>query len=698
MMRITTVVCCTVCDRQLKAIIGKEASLGNESRAETISFCSVICFQKHLEHNKGQNQDHKLDLPSLKDPGLQVSLEECANKSQAEFIFFLHLLRAISDCDIVKLILSRENLLQRLQKLQGVANKRPLADLVFSTDIMKLALNIQMPAEKISHVISRLWEIASEARDKLQCMDEDIGVDEHIDCVDREIFQAIAKTTIDNILELGSNRFKGYSSAKEDMNEANVESQTSGKEHMVTEPLSKDRTDHRGLYFLDLEDDPLKSISITVRDNGSVLRKFKILVEESGEEEITFQSIANCITREDLRPGLDFIFLKKIFTVALDGEEEPGDRFQVISFSESVLDFTGEEIHLAHSSKPSMLYHSQAHVIVHLLLSAEHFVRRSDYFFYLQGPFEMVKVQEVASRLLTREYLHPGCSARLKLDIKGVVDRITALRDLCVSHMADHKVLSIEVLPADIIFEAEDEETIYSKEELDYFKTCEQEVRTERFLLTLAQKAGLEMSELKLSLKGILGDCSLFRYEEEKANRLRVYRCLRVARLLTRLPARHSCHDLSFVFGGQYGVHENQNGYQLGHLHRAFPPTQVLEYDLQPEAGRWLEKMLSAETLPKILCLRYNMGGHGQQLLQLFMRPEIFLNPRSKYELKAVLQTEFDPRGVCSCVSIKNDSISNFSVFGPISSKFISGKPPKSLTLLFELQTQWLLLEPMTTS
>lgn len=639
------------------------------------------------------------ELPSSRDLGLQVCLEECANKAQAEFIFFLHLLRSISDCDIMKLILSRENLLKRLQTLQTLPNKKQLADLVFSTDIMKLALNISMTPERINHVVSRLWEIAGEARDKLHLIEEDITIDEQIDCVDREIFQAIAKTTIDNLLELGSKKLNSSCSPKLEMGEMNMEGQSStSKDPMLNELSHKEKQEFKGLYFFDIEEDPLHTLHIVLRDNGNINRRFKILVEDAEVSEVTLQSIADCICREDLKPGLDFIFLKKSSQSTIDGEEEALERFSILNFSESVSSLLKEEIFVAHSSKPGMAYSPQQHVLIHLYFPAETFVKHSNYFFYIQSPFEMGKVQETTSKLLTQEYLPVGCSAKLRLDIRGIVERITALRDLCVSHMGDHKVLSIDVQPADVIFEAEDEETIYTKEELDYFKTCEHEVRSERFLLSLAMKACTELSTLRIKLKSMLSDPSLFQYDEVKANKLRVYRCLRASRILMRTTSKHRFHDLSFVFAGQYSNFEKLSGFFASPIQKHFPPVQVLDYDIQPEPGKWLQKYLNSDVLPKILCLRYNLGTQGHNLIQLLMKPEIMLSSNSRYELKAILQTEFDPRGVCSCVSIKNESISNFSNFGPLSYKFLSGRPPKSLTLLFELQTQWLLLESSSSS
>lgn len=682
--------CCSNCGRLLKALTEKGCPRASSPDGRPLSFCSVSCFQIHSEQKQEFNFGQKNGEGTTRDTGLQVCLEECSNKAQAEFIFFLHLLRSISDCDIVKLILSRENLLQRLQTLQTQQNKKQLADLVFSTDIMKLALNITMTPERTSQVVSRIWEIAGEARDKLHCLEEDMGIDEQIDSVDREIFQAIAKTTIDNILDLGTDKLLRLFSPKLEITQMKTEGQSSSsKEPMMNELSNKEKHEFKGLYFLDLEEDPFQHFYFVLRDNGNVNRRFKVLAEPSEISEITFQSIADCICREDLKPGIDFIFLKKMIQPAIDGEDEPGERFSVVNFHDSLISKLNEEIYIANSVKPGIVYNPMQHLILHLNFSSDFFVKTSNYFFYIQSPFEMAKVQETVSRLITKEYLIESAKARLKLDMKGVVERLNALRDLCVSHMADHKVISIEITPADILFETEDEESIYSQEELDYFKTCEQEVRSERFLMNLALKASLELRVLKLKIKGMLSDPVLFHYEESKANRLRVFRCLRASRILTRSTMKHTFHDLSFVFAGQYGIHEKLMGLHSKH----FPPSQVLEYEKMPENGKWLQKFLNSDTLPKILCMRYNMGTRGQNLVQLFLKPEIVLNPKSRFELKAVLQTEFDSRGVCSCVSIKTDSITNFSTFGPLSSKFLSGKPPKSLTLLFELHTQWLLLE-----
>ena len=124
-----------------------------------------------------------------------------------------------------------------------------------------------------------------------------------------------------------------------------------------------------------------------------------------------------------------------------------------------------------------------------------------------------------------------------------------------------------------------------------------------------------------------------------------------------------------------------------------FTPTSTMEYELMPDSSRWLLKMLGSNILPKILCFKHDMSIQGKNILKLLLKPEIILNSRAKYELKAVLQTEFDPRGFCSCVSVKEDAIRDYGKFSSIVLKFLAAKPPKVITLVFELQTHWLLLE-----
>lgn len=691
MIRVAGHLTCEQCHRHLKVVA--ESKTTSDQGQNKQGFCSATCYQIFTDQFKNLKQGQLQVASLIKDSSLSVCLEECPKVAQAEFIFFLHLLRSISECEIMKLILSRENLVERFQALKNTTNKKAFADFIFSTDIMKLALKIQMPADRTSYVVSRLWEIAGEAREKLMGSEED--AEDQLDFADREIFQAIAKTAIDNILDLGTEKCAIKDLPELEAARSLFNSQaTNGKESMMREHAHK--SELHGLYFLDLEDDPLKKAGFTIKDNGGVMKRVFVTSEEPDFSDVTFKAVADTICTEDLLVSLDFIFVKRFSSPDLDPEEGSTKRYSIIEFDQRTWLAAGEEVFLAHSLRPGVGYSQINHFVVNLHLSAEYFVKETDYFFYLHSPAEAARLQETVSEYLCKEFLPVNCKAKLRLRIASLEDRLTALRDLCISHMSDHKVVSIEILPGDLMFEAEDEETIYSSEEVEHFKTCEQEVRSERFLLNLALKACLDLSTLRLCLQSILCDKALSLVPDQKADRLRIYRCLRISRLLSSSLASHHLHSLSFLFAALMPDLENIEGSKPQPALPKFHAQAVMEYEVIPDPARWLLKLLGSTTLPKILCFKHDMIIKTKNILQLFLRPEIILNSRAKYELKAVLQTEFDPRGVCTCVSIKEDTIRDHSQFSALVTRFLAAKSPKVVTLLFELQTQWLLLENST--
>jgi hypothetical protein len=679
---------CEHCARDLKVIAESKQtrSLGICGQG----YCSATCYQISMDKLKSLKHDRQSETSLIKDSSLNVCLEECPKIAQAEFIFFLHLLRSISECDIMKLILSRDSLVDRFHALKLTPNKKAFADFIFSTDIMKLALKVQMPADRTNYVVSRLWEIAGEAREKLMGSEED--GEEQMDFVDREIFQAIAKTAIDNILDLGTENSQVKDIGELEASKSLYNSQaTNGKESMIKENSHK--SELHGLYFLELEEDPLKRATFTVKDNGGNQKRIIITSEEPDFSDVTFKVVADKICNEDLLPSLDFVFVKRYQYSQPEQDEIPTNRFSVIEFEQRTWVEPGEEIFLAHSLRPGVGYSQVNHFVLNLNFPTEYFVKEADYFFYLHSPAEASRLQDVVSSYLCREFLPIGSKAKLSLRISNLEERLTALRDLCISHMSDHKVVFIEVLPSDIMFEAEDEETIYSQEEIERYKTCEQEVRNERFLLNLALKACLDLSTLRMCLQSILCDKSLSILPDQKADMLRIYRCLRIVRLLSNATAGYQLHNLSFVFAALVQDSENQTTSTPQPALPTYYPQSNMEYEIIPEEARWLLKLLGSTTLPKILCFKHDMSVRGRNILQMLLKPEVILNSRAKYELKAVLQTEFDPRGVCTCVSIKEDIIRDHAQFSALVTRFMAAKPPKVVTLLFELQTHWLLLE-----
>ena len=695
MMKIATGVQCLTCKRELRAFVQTSGISKNESGCLQSGYCSISCYEAYIESNKNSNFKDLFACLVEKEGGLQVWLEECSSKPQAEFIFFLQLLRSISECDIMKLVLSRDNLLQRFNSLQSLMNKRTLCDFLFSTDIMKLSLNIQMTPERVNHVISQLWEIAVEARERIKSPDEDLSINDQIDSVDREIFHAIAKTTIDNILNLGTETNLKSTEQKMDIFSLRTEIlSSSSRDIMMTENAFKDRSEQKGLFFVDLEDDFLKSFSLILRDNCSVHRRFNILEEESEPSQVTFQNIAEVLCREEMKSNTNFVFLKK--HTDIDPINGIITRYKLVDFSDTIIKYVDKEVFIAHGTRPDQVYDKKCHFLLLFNFPAEYFLKPLEFCYFVNSPLEIPIVLQFIEKNLTQEYLPLDSTASLRLNLQSIISRTNALKEFFASRMTDHKIISIEILPTDIVFEAEDEESIYSKEEIEYFKACEQDVRSEKFLMNLAKSASVELPDLMRLFRQVLCDDTLLKYADQKADRLRAYRCLRVARVLALGKHGFTIHHLSFIVASLIKDFENKSEECL--MNSLLAPSRVLEYEVQPDPGKCLLKILNSDILPKIVCIKHNLGSPDQTLLSMFLKQEICLNSNSKYKLKSVLQTEYDVRGVCSCISFKGDSITNFSNFGPLSVKILNTKSSKSLNLLFELQTQWILLENSSTS
>ena len=231
-------------------------------------------------------------------------------------------------------------------------------------------------------------------------------------------------------------------------------------------------------------------------------------------------------------------------------------RFTVINLDQRAWINPGEDVFLARSLTPSTSYDPVSHFVLHLNFPAQNFVKESDYFFYMVSPDEAPRLTELMNDYISKEYLPIGSKARLVLKISNLEERLTALRDLCISHISEHKMVSIEIMPDDIFFEADDEDTIYSEEEKSYFKACEHEAKSELFLFDLAIKSNLDLSVVRACMQRMLYDVNLIFVPDKKADTLRIYRCLRLKRLYSDAAEPFNLNHLSFLFAALISNHE----------------------------------------------------------------------------------------------------------------------------------------------
>lgn len=523
----------------------------NDTRG--LAFCSSSCSQSYRYQLDGYVQDSSSVDGLISCSSLKLCLDECDMVVQAEFVFFLHLLRAINECEIMKAVLSMDNLLERFEMLKKTSLRRSFADFIFSTDIMKLALKNQMPADRTNYVVSRVWEIIWETREKL--MDGDEEPADQVEFIEREIFQAVAKTTIDNILDLGTDKYIPKEIVELEVSKSLHNSQgTNRKASVIRDGLCK--SEFSGLYFLEIEEDPLKKTTFIAKENGGFLKKVIIISQEPDFSDVIFRDVAENICSEDLLISLDFIFIKRYYALDTDSIDMTSQRFTVINLDQRAWINPGEDVFLARSLTPSTSYDPVSHFVLHLNFPAQNFVKESDYFFYMVSPDEAPRLTELMNDYISKEYLPIGSKARLVLKISNLEERLTALRDLCISHISEHKMVSIEIMPDDIFFEADDEDTIYSEEEKSYFKACEHEAKSELFLFDLAIKSNLDLSVVRACMQRMLYDVNLIFVPDKKADTLRIYRCLRLKRLYSDAAEPFNLNHLSFLFAALISNHE----------------------------------------------------------------------------------------------------------------------------------------------
>ena len=254
--------------------------------------------------------------------------------------------------------------------------------------------------------------------------------------------------------------------------------------------------------------------------------------------------------------------------------------------------------------------------------------------------------------------------------------------------------MSIEVTNRDLTYNKRDEASIYFKQELEYYQNYLPDVRTFQFLATLAVCTGLDQKTTSVLLSRLLDDSTFEQVDHAESDKLRSYRCLRIARILECGYELADLNPASFIFGLRLGDPVN-----IFPLFRSIgrptaPPiaTRKLEYELEPPEGQSLT-ILIGPRLPNLLAIRYDMTSKAHDLASLLFKPSIELNSRTRYELKSAMAAEYDPQGVCTSYILTSGTINSRSAFALARSHILETKQARRLVLIYELMPAWIRLD-----
>lgn len=695
-MRIAKGILCPQCGRECSAIVlvqplgpGKEGCHGQ-------GYCSDLCFNIHLKHPFETKQKPTINLLAETSKGPLISLDECSSRQQAEKVGLFNFLRAMAQTDVIQSLISDNNKLARFHALQNADEVKGLTDLAFAIDTVKMSLRLPLEPARAEFIVKRLQEIIEDAKDRLIAEDGDLVFDQ-AERVEREIIHAIVKNTIETILELGSDHPRYRFSPKKlnsRMAEETIFDLSSGSENDIPFEMAEGACVH----FQDIDDEVLQTVMITVAENGGGQHRFRIQTHRDDAAGPFLEKLADIIKAEELYSSPEFVFVER----RLDVDEHDIDSYisclRVVPFHERVKNVIDHKLHISRNIASKTVFKPETHTVIHLHFKKESFMQELNFFANLENTEELPLFEHQVSAHLCRLFLPPGCPPLIALKLVRGREKLACLKDLFAGRQKDSKIVSIEVSGNDLVFNGQYEEHLYTKLELEFYDSFKNEVKSDRFMQSLAFCAGIEIADAKQHLELLLVDKELDKRPSPQADLLRVYRCLRIVRILESGYDLLNLHPLSFALGLRLG--EPKKIFPIFRaLGRPTPPPltfRLLEHALHPSEGRCLIQLLGTEKLPKILCIRYEAGSRGIDLLTLLAKAEIEINTRTSYELKAILQTEFDPRGFCTSVTLCGDSITNKSAFSRMKGLLLENKPPKTLVLIFELKTSWLRLEQFT--
>lgn len=684
---------CATCHRQLDIFLAKRATSSKEE-----CFCSDAHLDSYMAAI-GAKAAKKLKLPDDMDyrKKAEVYLEDVSSPEEAELMYFFYTLRAICKCAIVDSLLAPDAIKLRIQEMQQAQKTKLMHDLFFIRDIFRLAKNEQMSTNIQAFVMQRIQLIFQDAKASAQGIPDNAAFD-------REIYRMIIKNTVETLFELFA-----APEGSDNINRTTI-----------------DQPPSTALHLMDLREVP-EQPAMTLAVQEGPLRK--ITVKILHPDWITISRLEETIRAEELSI-VDFILLEKKIKQQLTGVEVIEMRLLDPTTRASSL----EDVHLARNFTRNTKYDPRDHVTIHIHFGEKLFNQEIDFLYNITSEVSLSHVLERASVDLRRFLLPLEISGMKILMIKLLEQEKfeEALRTMFASTNNNHfRVLQINLLPSDLWFNKDKEEQIYPKFELQFFDSFKNDVFSERFLNDLAGIISKPAEDLKAALEAAVKEGAF-----ELPQNLRTLRYCRLIQLIERKRSLKDLHKLSFLFwcpdNGNLPGHdlvkkdllpssavmryteELENKFDAPENNRLYTEKIDTAIEVLPPAGQLFVPLLRNSLmagedpveinqpqnppemiqlgLPKILCLQVGGTTPGAiTLARALVKPAIVLNSRTLYDLKAILQTEYEARtGAIGLIISTKAGFESWLVSERAQLSLSKNKKNRSIIAIYELKVNWI--------
>ena len=625
---------CDYCGVQQEVYLAK--------RSVNLDACGCYCDQDHLDshlRSQGHSKTHKkikiVGLPQ-DTAGAETSLEQVGSPEEAEFIFMLYQLRMIFCTELVRSLLDKDNLSAKYEELRE-SNPKHLNDLFLLTDIFKFSLGKEMPEKNQAFVVQRIQSIFSEAKQTSN---------RHSDtALDRQLYMMIVKNTIDTLATLHVRT--DQNNQKSIGGSILREGTSNGHTHAVITPETLN-----ALQYVSLDELDLKRKTIVVTEGYYLEHHVQLVSRYPDFRDLNVNQLAD-ILRNDTLAEPNFLLAERVGKVDLIGIESSS--IKILEGHVSMKGLLQKEILMVRNFGKMPFYSSRAMVTVDVYFPIGIFGQNMHFVYSLQKADDLELVQEAVNKELLKLFI-PGDMTLppYQLKVRSMTNRIKDLKELLLQP-EKYKTYQIIIDFDDIKFQIEREEALYSQSELEFFQAHCQDLRSEKFLTEAAALFSVPTQDLQKTLDKIEDRCSA---------PLKVGRVLRSLLIADLLRDLDSLHKLSFLFPPQMETGPKESCeliaayYNKLCANRQYALRRNLE--LHSEPGKVIASALlqsnKADVLPRILCLTVShtsissLKDFFASLLQRTMK----VNSRVSYELKSVLQIEYDPRGAAVGVFMKN--------------------------------------------
>ena len=642
------------------------------------SFCDADHLDSYLRSQSVSKSNKKLKVVGLADnPDLmETSLEQISSATEAEFIFFLYQLRTLCCTDMVRQLMAKENLGAKYQELRS-SQPNSLNDLFFLTDIFKFALGKEMPEQNQAFIVKRIQSIFKEAKTtSLNPSEDNINVD-------RAIYFMIVKNTIDTLVNLHiadpiQNTLVTHSSES-----------TKGGQKIVRQAVAEPPG---ALQYLSLEDLELKKKTIIVREGYYAEHHVQLTSRMPDFRDISVRQLMDSL-RNYVYCEPDFLLAEKITKVDLVGNES--SRLRVLNAKETLNGLLNKDILILRNFRKLPTTPVSELITIDVCMPSAVFGQTLHFAFNILKADDLEALQDLITTELQRYYLPTDAQhSPYQVKMKNISARTKELKDAITSgEMKKKGVFQIELRLDDIKFKPENEEALYSKAELEFFSSNLNSIYSDKFLTEAASFFSLTPVELKKTIEKLDDQCS---------THLKVGRILRSILVGDKLRDLECLHKHSFLFPPLCETSAKENCELVVNYNavlsasRRYPVRGQLDLhtNYASVVCSALQNQIGDAPLPKLLCITAN---HVSALtfktyLDGLLQSSLEFNSKVKYVLKAVLQTEYDPRGVAVGIFMKNVAEWSQWKANDLLKPNSRWHKSKQVIAVFELQTTWIFL------